>query len=221
MDNKKKLTSEFLGTAFLLLVVVGSGIMGEKLAGGNAAIALLGNTISTGAALLILILCFGPISGAHFNPAVSFTEALRGKVRWSEALIYLPIQILGAISGVAIANIIFEYSAIFASTKPRTGFAQWMSESIATFGLIMVIRMGSKFHEKLVPFMVAAYITSAYWFTSSTSFANPAVTIARSMSNTFAGIRPDDIIGFIIAQMIGAFAATFFFNWLLNDGEDK
>jgi glycerol uptake facilitator-like aquaporin len=216
MTLTRKFVAELLGTMFLLAVVVGSGIMGERLANGNNAIALLANTIATGAGLIFLILTFSNVSGSHFNPVVSFTEAWRGNLSWKDSAIYLFGQICGAICGVAMANVMFELPIIHASTKIRTGFAQWFSEFIATFGLIMVIRTGSKFHAKLVPFMVAAYITSAYWFTSSTSFANPAVTIARSMSNTFAGIRPDDILPFIISQIAGAISATTLFNWLLN-----
>jgi glycerol uptake facilitator-like aquaporin len=221
MNLTRKFVAEFLGTTFLLAVVVGSGIMGERLANGNNAVALLANTIATGAGLIFLILSFANISGSHFNPVVSFTEAWRGNLTWKDSIIYLFGQICGAICGVAIANIMFELPIIHASTKIRTGFAQWVGEFIATFGLTMVIRAGSKFHARLVPFMVAAYITSAYWFTSSTSFANPAVTVARSMSNTFAGIRSDDILPFIISQISGAIAATVLFNWLLNFEEEK
>jgi glycerol uptake facilitator-like aquaporin len=220
MGLTRKFVAEFLGTMFLLAVVVGSGIMGERLANGNNAIALLGNTIATAAGLVFLILSFANISGSHFNSVVSLTETIRGNLSIKELVIYLLGQICGAICGVAMANVMFELPAIHASTKIRTGFAQWFSEFIATFGLIMVIRAGSKFHARLVPFMVAAYITAAYWFTSSTSFANPAVTIARSMSNTFAGIRPDDILPFIISQILGAITATILFNWLLNNGEN-
>jgi glycerol uptake facilitator-like aquaporin len=217
MNLTRKFAAEFLGTMFLLAIVVGSGIMGERLANGNNAIALLANTIATGAGLVFLILSFSNISGSHFNPVVSFTEVWRGNLTWKDSIIYLLGQICGAVCGVAMANVMFELPIIHASTKIRTGFAQWVGEFIATFGLIMVIRAGSKFHAKLVPFMVAAYITSAYWFTSSTSFANPAVTIARSMSNTFAGIRPEDVLPFIIAQVLGAIAATFLFNRLLQE----
>jgi glycerol uptake facilitator-like aquaporin len=217
MNLTRKFAAEFIGTMFLLAVVVGSGIMGERLANGNNAVALLANTIATGAGLIFLILTFSNISGSHFNPVVSFTEAWQGNIGKKDSVIYLLGQICGAICGVATANVMFELPIIHASTKIRTGFAQWVGEFIATFGLIMVIRAGSKFHASLVPFMVAAYITSAYWFTSSTSFANPAVTIARSMSDTFAGIRPFDVLPFIIAQVSGAIAATFLFNWLLQE----
>ncbi len=217
MNLTRKFVAEFIGTMFLLAVVVGSGIMGEKLANGNSAIALLANTLATGAGLIFLILSFANISGSHFNSVVSFTETLRGNLTWKSLVLYLCGQICGATCGVMTANVMFELPIIHASTKIRTGFAQWFSEFIATFGLIMVIRTGSKFHARFVPFMVAAYITSAYWFTASTSFANPAVTIARSMSNTFAGIRPDDVLPFIIAQILGAIMATFLFNWLLQE----
>jgi glycerol uptake facilitator-like aquaporin len=217
MNLFRKLVAEFIGTAFLLAIVVGSGIMGVKLSQGNDAIALLGNTIATAAGLVFLILSFGSISGAHFNPVVTIVERLS----FQETILYVLVQICGAILGVSIANVMFELPILFASTKLRTGFAQYLSEFIATFGLIMVIRLGSKFHSKLVPIMVAAYITAAYWFTSSTSFANPAVTIARSLSDTFAGIRPTDILPFIIAQMLGAIAAALIFDWLIKSGERK
>jgi glycerol uptake facilitator-like aquaporin len=213
----RKFLAEFIGTAFLLAVVVGSGIMGVNLSKGNDAIALLANTIATGAGLVFLILSFGGISGAHFNPAVTITERLSIK----ETSIYLLGQMFGAVTGVVAANVMFELPPVFFSTKVRTGFAQYFSEFIATFGLIMVIRLGSKFRSHLIPFMVAAYIIAAYWFTSSTSFANPAVTIARSMSDTFAGIRPTDIVPFIVAQILGAFAASFVFGWLIASGEKK
>jgi glycerol uptake facilitator-like aquaporin len=221
MSLTRKFIAEFIGTMFLLAVVVGSGIMGEKLSGGNTAIALLANTIATGAGLIFLIFSFGSISGAHFNSVVSLTEAWGGNLAWRETPIYLCGQICGAICGTAIANVMFELPVLFASTKIRTGFSQWLSEFIATFGLIMVIRASSKFHAELVPLTVAAYITSAYWFTASTSFANPAVTVARSMSNSFAGIRPDDVLPFVIAQFAGAITATMLFDWLLEKGSEK
>lgn len=220
MNLTKKLFAEFLGTAGLLAVVVGSGIMGERLADGNAAIALLANSIATGAGLTFLILSFSEIS-AHFNPVVTFTEILRGHLGWKIFIIYALVQICGALVGVGIANLMFELPFIFISSKARTGFSQYLSEFIATFGLIGVIRLGSQFHPKFVAFMVAAYITAAYWFTSSTSFANPAVTIARSVTNTFAGIRPTDIFPFIIAQILGAIVATFVFNWLLKEEKEN
>jgi glycerol uptake facilitator-like aquaporin len=216
VNLRKKIFSEFLGTAGLLAVVVGSGIMGERLSQGNGAVALLANSIATGAGLIFLILSFGSLS-AHFNPAVTLTEVLRGFLSVKILAIYSLVQITGAIIGVMIANLMFELPLVFVSTKVRTGFSQWFSEFIATFGLIGVIRAGSKFQPKLVAFMVASYITAAYWFTSSTSFANPAVTIARSISDTFAGIRPADVLPFIVAQILGALAATFVFNWLLSE----
>jgi glycerol uptake facilitator-like aquaporin len=217
MNLLRKFVSEFIGTTFLLAIVVGSGIMGVKLSQGNDAIALLGNTIATAAGLVFLILSFGGISGAHFNPIVTVLEKLSLK----ETCIYLLAQIFGAIFGVGLANVMFELPILFASTKIRTGFSQYLSEFIATFGLIMVIKLGSKFHPKFVPFMVAAYITAAYWFTSSTSFANPAVTIARSLSDTFAGIRPIDIVPFVLAQIFGAICASLVFGWLIKNGENE
>ncbi len=221
MSLTRKLTAEFLGTAFLLAIVVGSGIMGEKLANGNAAIALLANSIATGAGLVFLIYGFADISGAHFNCAVTITETIRGNLNRLECGLYLLFQVLGAFFGVALANLMFDLPMFFASTKIREGNTQFLSEFIATFGLISVIRLGVKFHPNLVAILVACYITSAYWFTSSTSFANPAVTLARSASNTFAGIAPQNIPLFIVAQILGAFAATFVFNWLLEEKKDN
>ncbi len=212
----RRLAAEFLGTAMLLAAVVGSGIMAERLSGGNVAVALLANTIATGAALLALILTFGGISGAHFNPALTFCDAWRKGISWTDAAFYVAAQISGAFVGVAAANIMFELPVFFASQKVRTGGAQWFSEFVATFGLLAVIWGCSRFHNAVVvPFAVAAYITAAYWFTASTSFANPAVTLARSASDTFAGIRPADVPAFIAAQLFGAVAATVLFNWLI------
>lgn len=216
MKLPKRICSEFLATAFLLMVVVGSGIMGEKLAEGNAAIALLANSLATGAGLIFLILTFGEISGAQMNPAVSLIEMLRGNLSVKEFLSYFIVQILGAICGVGVANSLFELPVFFWSQKERSTTALVFSEFIATFGLIAVILSTVKFRPQITPFAVAAYITAAYWFTSSTSFANPAVTIARSLSNTFAGIRPQDILPFIVAQIFGAIAAFLIFRWLLN-----
>lgn len=211
----RRIVAEALGTAMLLAAVVGSGIMAERLAGGNVAVALLANTIATGAALVALILTFGGISGAHFNPAVTVCDAIQGGLSKIDALAYTAAQITGAFVGVAAANVMFGLPVFFASQKIRTGSAQWLSEFVATFGLLAVIwgcvRLRS---ATVVPFAVAAYITAAYWFTASTSFANPAVTLARSMSDTFAGIRPLDVPGFIGAQLLGAIAATVLFNWL-------
>ena len=216
----KRTFVEFLGTAFLLAIVVGSGIMGEKLSQGNSAIALLANTLATGAGLVFLILTFGGISGAHFNSVVSLAEAWRGNLAWKDAPIYLFAQILGGIFGVGIANYMFELPILFASTKVREGNAQMVSEFVATFGLLAVIQAGTKFKPQLVPLMVAAFITSAYWFTSSTSFANPAVTIARSLSDTFAGIAPINVLPFVIAQLAGATASVLIFRWLLKENDE-
>jgi glycerol uptake facilitator-like aquaporin len=215
-DISRKLVAEFLGTAMLLSAVVGSGIAAERLSAGNNGIALLANTIATGAALVTLILTFGPISGAHFNPVVTMCDAWQGGLSIRDALLYLPVQIVGAVSGVIVANTMFDLSPVFASTKARTGFSQWLGEFVATFGLMVVIWGCTRAQRHVVvPFAVAAYITAAYWFTSSTSFANPAVTIARSLSDTFAGIRPADVPAFIIAQFAGGIAATLIFRWLI------
>ncbi|WP_246464269.1 MIP/aquaporin family protein [Undibacterium seohonense] len=210
----KKLVAEFLGTAFLLAVVVGSGIMAQTLSSGNTAIALLANALATGAGLIALILMFGNLSGAHFNPVVTLSEAWQKNLPTQFILPYIVAQILGAFAGVAAAHGMFDLHIFFASTHIRTGASQWWSECIATFGLIAVIISTSRTRPATTPFAVAAYITAAYWFTSSTSFANPAVTLARSMSDTFAGIRPVDAPGFIVAQLVGAACATVLFNWL-------
>jgi len=216
IDIWRRIAGEFFGALGLLSAVVGSGIMAERLAGGNMAIALLANTLATGAALVALILTFGPVSGAHFNPAVTLSAAINGEITWSEMALYTVAQIAGAFLGVGLANLMFDLPVFFASTKVRTGFSQWLGEFVATFGLIAVIHGCSRRQRTVVvPFAVAAYITAAYWFTSSTSFANPAVTIARSLSDTFAGIRPVDIPGFIAAQLTGMFAATILFRWLV------
>lgn len=212
----RRLAAEFLGTAMLLSTVVGSGIMGERLAGGSVAVALLANTIATGAILVALILTFGGISGAHFNPAVTVCDALNGGFKWRDVPFYIGAQILGAFVGVGTANLMFELPVFFASQKARTGSAQFLSEFVATFGLLSVIWGCVRLRSAVVvPFAVAAYITAAYWFTASTSFANPAVTLARTMSDTFAGIRPTDAPAFIVAQFLGAFAATLLFRWLV------
>lgn len=211
----KRLTAEALGTAFLLAIVVGSGIMGERLAGGNVAVALLANTVSTGAGLAVLILTFGPVSGAHFNPAVTLADAWAGGVPWREVPAYVAAQVVGAFVGVAAAHGMFDLPLFFASTHARSGPSQWFSEFIATFGLLAIIWGCVRQRPSAVAFAVGAYITSAYWFTASTSFANPAVTLARAASNTFAGIAPGDAPGFILAQLLGAFAATALFRWLL------
>lgn len=212
----RRAIAEALGTAILLATVVGSGIMGERLANGNVAVALLANTIATGAILVALILTFGQISGAHFNPAVTISDALLKGISRRDAGAYIVAQITGAIIGTGAANIMFELPVFFASHKARTGAAQWFSEFVATFGLLAVIWGCSRLHNAVVvPFAVAAYITAAYWFTASTSFANPAVTLARSMSDSFAGIRLADVPAFIVAQLLGAIAATLLFRWLV------
>lgn len=221
MNLPRKLAAEFLGSLFLLSIVVGSGIMGEKLAGGNAAIALLANSIATGAGLVFLIYGFANISGAHFNPVVTLAAAFRRDLKFTEGAAYISAQIFGALSGVAVANLMFELPVFFVSSKIRTGGAQFLSEFVATFGLIAVIRLGVKFRPELVAVLVACYITAAYWFTSSTSFANPAVTLARSLSDTFAGIDPKNIPMFILAQLFGALAATFVFDWLLREEKEN
>ncbi|MRV73516.1 aquaporin family protein [Duganella sp. FT92W] len=214
MTLARRIVSEGLGTALLLAVVVGSGIMAERLAGGNVAIALLANAIATGAGLIALILMFGTISGAHFNPVVTLSEAWQGNVPGREVLPYIAVQVIGAFAGVAAAHGMFGEPLFFASQHVRTGAAQWWSECVATFGLIAVIIGTSRSRPAVTPFAVAAYIVAAYWFTSSTSFANPAVTLARAATDTFAGIRPGDAPGFIVAQLVGAAAASVLFCWL-------
>ncbi|PWF41313.1 aquaporin [Massilia glaciei] len=214
MTFARRFVAEGLGTAFLLAVVVGSGIMAERLAGGNVAIALLANAIATGAGLVALILMLGTISGAHFNPVVTLSEAWQNNMPMVEVGPYIVAQIIGAFAGVAAAHLMFEAPILMASQHARTGGAQWWSEFVATFGLIAVIIGCSRSRPSVTPFAVAAYITAAYWFTSSTSFANPAVTLARSATDTFAGIRPGDAPGFIAAQLLGAAAATVVFCWL-------
>jgi len=204
-----------VGTALLLAAVVGSGIMGERLAGGNVAVALLANTLATGAVLVALILTFGPISGAHFNPAVTLADASQGGIGWPDVGPYIGAQIVGAFVGVAAAHLMFELPVFFASQHARSGLAQMFSEFVATFGLLATIWGCVRARASVVPFAVAAYITAAYWFTASTSFANPAVTLARAASDTFAGIRPADAPGFIAAQLLGAAAATALFRWLI------
>lgn len=215
MNLRRKLVAEAVGTAFLLATVIGSGVMGERLADGNVAIALLANSMATGAALIALILTFGAISGAHFNPAVTLADASQNGIRWPWVPGYIAVQVIGAIAGVAIAHLMFELPLFSASNKVRAGSAQVFSEFVATFGLVAVIFGCSRSRPAAVPFAVAAYITAAYWFTASTSFANPAVTIARAMSDSFAGIRATDVPLFLLAQLGGAAAATALFRWLL------
>ena len=205
----KRYVSELLGTAFLLTTVVGSGIMGQNLSGGNEAIALLANSIATGAGLFVLIQCLGPISGAHFNPVVSLVEFFWGKLKRSDLIAYWVAQISGALIGVGVAHLMFGLPLIQVAQKHREGFHLGFSEFIATFGLICVIALHGKKQVEKTPLAVAAYITSAYWFTSSTSFANPVVTIARSLTNTFCGIAPTGIVAFVIAQFLGAIGAYF------------
>lgn len=216
----RKLFAEWLGTFSLLATVVGSGIMAERLAGGNIAIALLGNTIPTGCILIVLIMVFGPISGAHFNPAVTFAFAIRKEIAARDSVLYVLAQIIGGISGVLIAHVMFDNRLIDPSTTIRTGLGQWVGEFVATFGLIGTILGCLKARPDAVPFAVGLYITAAYWFTSSTSFANPAVTIARGFSDTFAGIQPANIGAFVAVQLVAALLAVFFFNWLLNENAE-
>jgi glycerol uptake facilitator-like aquaporin len=211
----RALVAEFAGTALLLAAIVGSGIMGEQLAGGNVAVALLANSLATGAALAALILTFGPISGAHFNPAVSFADASQGGLTWLAACGYSLAQVAGAIAGVGVADYMFRQPLYALSAHQRTGMPQVVSEAVAAFGLLAVIWGCSRRRPSAVPFAVGAYITAAYWFTSSTSFANPAVTMARSLTDTFAGIRPVDVPGFVAAQIVGTIAATALFRWLV------
>jgi glycerol uptake facilitator-like aquaporin len=213
----KKLTAEALGTFFLLATVVGSGIMGETLSGGNDAIALLGNTLATGAVLAVLITIFGPISGAHFNPAVTCSMLLLKRITVHEAGGYIAVQIVAAVLGVLAAHLMFDQALLQVSSHGRTGTGQWFSEAIATFGLVMTILGCVRFKPDFVALAVGLYITGAYWFTASTSFANPAVTLARSMTDTFSGISPNHVMMFILLQLVGALLATFLMKYLLND----
>jgi glycerol uptake facilitator-like aquaporin len=212
----QRYAAEFIGTAFLLATVVGSGIMAENLAGGNAAIALLGNTIPTGAILVVLITMLGPISGAHFNPAVTMVFALKRELSARDGTIYVLVQIAGGLSGVVAAHLMFDLEVIQYSRNMRTGGAQWFSEAVATFGLVFTILATLRANRQAVGMAVGLYITAAYWFTASTSFANPAVTIARSFTDTFSGIQPANMPAFIIAQLVGAAAALAVCNFLLN-----
>lgn len=212
----RRLCAEALGSALLLAIVVGSGVMGESLAAGNAAVALLGNTIATGAGLVVLITLFGPLSGAHFNPAVTLVFAMRREIGWRFAAAYFAAQVIGAIAGVWMAHLMFDLPVFQVSEKLREGPAQAFSEGVATFGLIATILGSLRFRPDSTPMMVGLYITAAYWFTASTSFANPAVTIARSLSNTFAGIAPAGVPVFILSQLAGAALAALVFGWLLG-----
>jgi glycerol uptake facilitator-like aquaporin len=216
----RRAVAEALGTAFLLAAIIGSGIMGERLAGGNVAIALLANSLATGAALFVLILIFAPISGAHFNPAVTLAFAIQGETAWREVPSYLVAQCAGAFAGVASAHLMFGLPLFSASTHSRHGAVQVWSEFVATFGLLAVIWGCLRFRASAISFAVGAYITAAYWFTSSTSFANPAVTLARSASNTFAGIRPADVPLFVVAEFAGAIVATIVFRWLAAEAPE-
>jgi len=214
-DLARRLTAEALGTAILVATVVGSGIMADKLTN-DTALALLGNTLPTGAILVVLITILGPISGAHFNPAVSLVFAVRREISSSDAASYVVAQIAGGIIGTIVAHLMFDLSAIQSSLTVRTGLAQWLAEAVATFGLIATILAGIKFANSSVAWLVGLYITAAYWFTASTSFANPAVAIARSFTNTFSGIRPVDLPGFIVAELVGALIGMLLMAWLLR-----
>ena len=213
----QRLAAETLGTAFLLAAVVGSGIMAQKLAGGNGALALLGNTLPTGAILVVLILIFGPVSGAHLNPAVSLAFALRGELAWTNAAAYIAGQLAGGMVGVWAAHLMFELPLWQFSTTARTGFGQWLGEFIASFGLLLTVFGCAARAPTAVAYAVGLYITAAYWFTASTSFANPAVTVARSLSDTFAGIAPSGVAAFVVAQLFGALVAVLLSRWLWPD----
>jgi glycerol uptake facilitator-like aquaporin len=215
VSRARRVTAEAVGTAFLLAAVIGSGIMAVRLADGNAAIALLANTLATGAALVALITTFGPVSGAHFNPAVTLADAWQGGLAWSDVPLYVTAQVGGAYAGVAVAHLMFGEPIFFASQRVREGGSQAFSEFVATFGLLAVIWGCARCNPSTVPVTVAGYIMAAYWFTASTSFANPAVTLARAASDTFAGIRPADVPAFVLAQLAGAGAATWLFGWLV------
>ncbi|MBD8525631.1 aquaporin [Pseudomarimonas arenosa] len=223
MNRRQALCAEFLGTAALLAAVVGSGIMGASLSAGNTAVALLANAAATAAALYVLITCLGPISAAHFNPAVSLVMALRGHLSRGQALSYVSVQILGAVAGVLLAHAMFDLPLLQSGVQVRSGLSQWISEAVATCGLLLTILLGLRHRPQSVAALVACYIGAAYWFTASTSFANPAVTLARGLTQTFAGIRPDDMAGFIVAQFIGALLAVFAMRLLAVDstGEPK
>ncbi|HVY93353.1 MAG TPA: MIP/aquaporin family protein [Bryobacteraceae bacterium] len=212
----RRMIAEAVGTCLLLAAVVGSGIMGDRLAGGNVAIALLANTLATGAMLVALILTFGPISGAHFNPAVTLVFALKRDISRSEASAYVLAQVIGAVAGAIVAHLMFGLPLIEFSSKIRTGGAQWFAEFVAAFGLLVTILGGVRLAHAAVPWLVGLYITAAYWFTASTSFANPAVAIARSLTNTFSGIRPADVPAFIGAELVGALAGLAVMGWLLQ-----
>ena len=218
-SSSRAYAAEAFGTAILLATVVGSGVMAENLAGGNVAIALLGNTLPTGAILVVLITILGPISGAHFNPAVSLAMCLTGRMPWTRLLPFILCQIAGAVIGVWIAHAMFDLSIFQFSTKIRWGEGQWIAEAVATFGLLFTIFGGLRHNPPAIPLAVGLYITAAYWFTASTSFANPAVTLARALTNTFSGIAPATVIPFIVAQILGALLGVAVCRWLFADDE--
>ena len=213
----RRLAAEGIGSFFLFATVIGSGVMAEALAGGNVAIALLGNTLATGAILFVLIAMFGPVSGAHFNPAVSLVMAARRELRWRDAFLYILAQLIGGLLGAWAVHLMFDLPILQYSAKARTGIGQWSGELVATFGLILTILGTIRHRPAAVPASVALYITAAYWFTSSTSFANPAITVVRSLSDSFAGIAPGDVPAFVIAQLAGAFIAAALARWLFAD----
>lgn len=214
-DLSRRLAGEGLGSLLLLAAVVGSGIMGQSLAGGNAALALLANTVATGSVLIVLITIFGPLSGAHFNPAVTLMFALRRELAWADAGLYVLAQLAGAILGVWLAHAMFAQPILQISTKLRPGWSQSLSEGVATFGLVLTILASLRFRPQATPFMVGLYIVAAYWFTASTSFANPAVTLARSLSDSFAGIAPASVPAFLLGQGAGTILAAGVFGWLV------
>ena len=212
----RRLAAEFIGTALLLAAVVGSGVMGAALSDGNDAVALLANATATAAVLYVLIEVLGPLSGAHFNPAVTLAFRLRGEIGSRDAAAYIAVQLVAAVLGVLLAHLMFELPLLQPGLRVRTGGAQWVSEAVATFGLVLAIVMGLRFRPAAVPALVASWIFAAYWFTASTSFANPAVTVARALTQTFAGIRPDDVAGFVVAQITGGLLAVAASGWLLT-----
>ena len=219
MSLSRRLVAEFTGTALLLACVVGSGIMGVALSGGSDGVALLANAAATAGALYMLVTVFGAVSGAHFNPAVTLVMRLRGELRTGETIAYIAAQVTAAIVGVLLAHAMFDLPLLQPGTRVRTGAAQWLSEGVATFGLLLTILLGMRYRVAAVPALVASYIFAAYWFTASTSFANPAVTLARALTQTFAGIRPGDTLAFVASQLAGAVLALAFATWLLRDPE--